>query len=685
MRGEQGVGRLAVPAVVALTVCSSFLWYVWSQAAPSPEPTPSQTAVVDPALTTIGTVVDAGTGAPLSRAWVTELVGSRPTRPVDDAGRVTLRLDGPVLVRAGAPGYSPRVLAVAPGQQPVIDLVRRAPGTVSVRFGGDVMLGRRFYEPTADGDTWLRKRAGLQQHLSVLEHITPLLADADVTVVNLETSLVDNPYFNGARPRRFQQEKDLVFATAPSAARALKNAGVDVVDLGNNHVYDALSDGLDSTVRAVEAAGLVHFGAGRTPAEAWRPAYVEARGQRLAFIGCTSVTGSEHSVHYVAGPGQGGAAECAPEPLRRAIQTAKTRADVVTVMMHGGVEYQQTQDATVRALTDVATSAGATLVVNGHPHVIGGVVEADGAVVAETMGNLVFDQNLWSTLRSYLLRVDLRDGETVRTQVDPFAISDYAPIPTTGLLADASARVAAGLLGGPLELGPGTATTSRLSRVGSPDLEGAVGQVVPLPSGTWLPSGRDDVVAGQDLLYGTGSMERMDTGRDTGSPLLWTLGKYTRISNDAACSGSRGLHAVRQPARDFDVVAYTSHRVPVTPGDRLSLVLDVGRATTGAQAEIRWYAEMAGASSDVAVLPIGELDTDDGCRQLRLDVVVPDGVTAAQPYLRLADPGGVTKAGELMADEIRLIRWAAPGTGGRLYDAVDFRRAGAVPVTTDSR
>ncbi len=685
MRGEQGGSRLAVPAVVALTVCSLFLWYVWSQAAPSPEPTPSQTAVVDPALTTIATVVDAGSGLPVERAWVTQIGRPEAPRSVDRTGRVSLRLDAPVLLRSGAPGYSPRVLAVAPGQQPVIDLVRRAPGSVSLRFGGDVMLGRRFYEPTAAGDTWLRQGAGVQQHLAVLEHIAPLLADADVTVVNLETSLVDRPYFSGTRPRRFQQEKDLVFATAPTAARALKRAGVDVVDLGNNHVYDALSAGLDSTVRAVESAGLVHFGAGRTPAEAWLPAYVDARGQRLAFVGCTSVTGDEHTVHYVAGPGQGGAAECAAGPLRQAIETAGAHADAVVVMMHGGVEYQQTQDSIVRDLTDVAVDAGATLVVNGHPHVIGGVEERDGAVVAETMGNLVFDQNLWSTQRSYLLRVDLRDGETVRTQVDPFAISDYAPIPTTGLLADASARVAAGLLGGPLRLGPGTATTSRLDRVGSPPLAGTAGEVAPLPSGTWVPAGHDDVVAGEDLLFGTGSMERMDTARDTGSPLLWALGKYTRVSNDAACSGSRGLHAVRQPARDFDVVAYTAHRVPVAPGERLSLVLDVGRATTGAQAEIRWYAEMAGPSSDVAVLPIGEVDAEDGCRQLRLDVVVPDGVVAAQPYLRLADPGGVTKAGELMADDVRLVRWARPGVGGRLYDTVDFLRSASLELTTDGR
>ncbi len=681
------MARLILPAVVALTVCSLFLGFVWSQAAPSPEPTPSQAAVVDPVLNTPTTVVDADTGKPLPAGWVAEIGGDADPHRVDGRGRVTLRLDAPTLIRVGAPGYAERVLAVAPGQQPAVDLVRRTADSLSIRFGGDVMLGRRFYEPLANGETRLEGGAGVQQHLAVLQEITPLLGDADLTVVNLETSLVRDPYFRGTRPQRFHQTKDLVFATAPAAAIALKRAGVDVVDLGNNHVYDALGAGLDSTLRTVEAAGLAHFGAGRTPEEAWRPAYVEARGQTIAFIGCTTVTGDAHPVLYVASETQGGAADCAPTPMRRAIATAQAEADTVVVMMHGGTEYQQTQDREVRELSSVAADAGATLVVNGHPHVIGGVVRDGDALVAETLGNLVFDQNLWSTLRSYLLRVDLRDGAPVRTVADPFAISDYAPVPTTGALADSSARVAAGLLEGPLLLGSGAATTTRLPTAGTPPITGAAGEVVPLPPGAWLTAGQDGVLLGEDLLYGTGSIERMDTGTDGGTPLLWSLGKYTQVGNDAACTGSRGLHAVRQPARDFDVVAYPAHRVPVSPGDRLSLVVSVAKASRGAQAEIRWYAEMAGASKDVVVLPLGPTDgpADGDCRQVRLDVVVPDGVTAAQPYLRLGDPGGVTRAGEVMADDIRLVRWAEPGAGGRLYDVVDFQRDTTVAPATDAR
>jgi len=358
--------------------------------------------------------------------------------------------------------------------------------------------------------------------------------------------------------------------------------------------------------------------------------------------------------------------------------------------MHGGVEYQATQDDEVRALSRVAADAGATIVVNGHPHVVGGFTEAPGAdgapvVVAETMGNLLFDQNLWSTLRSYLLRVDLEGGRRVDTHIDPFAMTGYSPVPTTGLLADSSARAAAGLVPGPMLLGDGYAGTVVGGLGRSEDLRGSRGQIATVPAGLWLAPGQDVVTPGVDLLFGTGSFERMDTGSDTTDqqPLLWGLGKYSRLSSDAACSGTRGIHLVRQPASSFDVVAAPLHRLPVTAGDQITLTAEISRATSGATLEIRWYDGMAGASTSLQRLSIGDRSDAISCRQFRLDLTVPAGTLAVQPYLRLRSPGNNLDATEMLVDNVRLVRWASPGTGGRLFDTLDFGDDGAAHLLSD--
>jgi poly-gamma-glutamate synthesis protein (capsule biosynthesis protein) len=684
VRSEHGWGTAITALVVSLTVGTSFLLWLWAETARRPEPAAAHAPLTQELQPSQGTLVDAATGAPLRRGKVALVGGTQQSATVDRQGGFRIELAAPTLLRVTAPGYASRVLAVAPGQDPTIGLVERDAGSLTLRFGGDAMLGRRFYEASASAPAWLTPGADARDHEAPLRQIAPLLGDADLTVVNLETSLVDKPYFADSRPHTFNQEKDLVFASGPETALALKASGVDVVDLGNNHVYDALASGLRSTIASVDAAGLVHFGAGMTLEEAWRPAYVEAHGQRVAFIGCTTITGEQYQDAYVVRPGQGGAASCEPGLLATAVSRAKAQADVVVVMMHGGVEYQNTQDDKIRSLSKVAADAGATVVVNGHPHVIGGITETDGVPVAETMGNLMFDQDLWSTLHSYLLRVDLENGTPVRTSIDPFAISDYAPVPTTGLLADSSARVASGLLFGPMLLDIGGASTLVSAMPPAEPLTGTAGTVASIPSGWWLTPGQREVTPGQDLLYGTGSFEKMDTSPDTDPPVpaLWGIGKYTRLTNAAACSGSRGLQLVRNGGSDFDVIATPLHRVPVTPGDHVTLTVDVRKATESAQLEMRWYADLLGSSASVEHVDLGPYDGPD-CSQVTLDLTVPDGMIAGQPYLRIAEPRNPDRAGELMADDVRMVRWSAPGSGGRLYDTVRFETATRAHLVSD--
>ena len=229
-------------------------------------------------------------------------------------GIADVELDRPRLVRVTGASYVPRVLAIAPGISLTVPLTPRTAATVSLRFGGDVMRGRRFYQDNADAPALLRAGSSVADHARLLSRIAPMLADADLTVVNLETPLVAHPFFTGPRPKRFHPDKELVFASAPETAGALAASGVDVVDLANNHLYDALEPGVRSTISAVDRAGLAHFGAGPSLAAAWRPAYVDVRGQTVAFVGCTTVDGARHAISYVAGrqkaAPRGGEPEC---------------------------------------------------------------------------------------------------------------------------------------------------------------------------------------------------------------------------------------------------------------------------------------------------------------------------------------------------------------------------------------
>ncbi|MGY1681021.1 CapA family protein [Geodermatophilus sp. SYSU D01176] len=618
------------------------------------------------------------------------------TARTDEDGWVTAPLTGgPRLVTAGAEGHLSRTQAVVPGTPTEVRLTSAPDETVSIRFGGDVMFGRRFYDHDDDGDRsdgLLREGASPAEHSALLSAVRPLLEDADLTVVNFETPLLDQPWVDPTQPRPvvFHPTKDYVFASSPVSVQALLDSGVDVVSLGNNHVFDALQGGLEQTLAALDAAGMPRFGAGRTVDEAWAPAVVERKGQRVAFLGCTTITGTEHPIPYVAGDAQGGAAQCTTERLEREVGKAREMADVVVVMVHGGEEYEAHQTELVRQLSATAEAAGAAVVVNGHPHVVGGVRLDEGALVAETIGNLLFDQTVWPTFLSYLLRVDVRGGRPVLATVDPLFNDDYLPRPTVGILADAAARRAAGLTPGPearLQAPGAVFPAVGLPSAETVEQEFAAGTVARLAPGWWVqgaPAADSDrtVRMGEDLLW-TGSFEDMDTDPRTEGLHGWSLSPTARVSESAACSGAVGVQLSRSPVSTEDVIATPQHRQLVTPGTQLSLLAEVRDASEGATLELRWYPDTRGGSTSATAVPIPAGSYDDDCRQVRIDATVPAGIVAVQPMVRLPPPLDVQFAASLAVDDVQLVAWAPPDTFGRRYPVLDVREDTTVVLGRD--
>ncbi len=657
----------------------------------APEPTESTNSTSD----VTGRIVDES-GQPITGTEI-DLGGDQPVT-TDGSGRFRAPLrGGPQLVTARTPGYLPRTQAVQPGTPTEIRLTSRPDETVSIRIGGDVMFGRRFYDYNDNGDRrdgLLKNGASASDHAALLTHVGPLLNDADLTVINFETPLLDPPWIDptAPRPANFHPTKDYVFATSPAAVQALTQSGVDLVSLGNNHVNDGLGEGLANTLTTLDQAGLPHFGAGRTVDEAWAPAIVERKGQRIAFLACTTITGTEHPIPYVADDRQGGAARCTSDRLDQEVRAARAKADIVAVMIHGGEEYEPRQTEVVRGLSRTATTAGATVVADGHPHVVGDISLDGSAVVAESLGTLLFDQTVWPTFLSYLLRVDLRAGRPVLATTDPLLIEGYVPRPTIGLVADAAARKATGLTPaatGRLQPPGAVLTASDPPATTHLDRALSAGTIARLAPGWWVDgSGKNTtpsaVVLGEDLLW-TGSFEDMDTDPATTGAHAWTLSANATTTPTAACGGTAGVELNRSPVSTMDVIATPEHRQLTAPGAPLSLIADIRDASSGSTIELRWYPDTKGPSTATTSVPIPAGSySPNACHQVRIDATVPDGIVAVQPIVRLAPPLDVYRGARLAIDNVQLIAWAPPGQSGRRFDVLDAREDTSVSLTADA-
>lgn len=631
-----------------------------------------------------GTVRDLD-GAPIAEASVTAL-GEGSTR-IDDAatdreGRFRLDCDRPAWLRVEAPDYLARTVAAEPGADRDIRL-SPAEGTVSLAFGGDVMFGRRFYDPPDDplGSRFeIDPDDRLASHRELLSYVGPLLETADVTSVNLETPLTTSEWRHPT--------KAFTYASHPVAARALADVGVDYAALGNNHVFDALHPGLADTVESLDGAGVAYSGAGRSSDEAWEPAVVERDGVTVAYLSCSTNVGSglemDWSADRAAGETytvrQGGNAITVPdgmgvaEPtvgrLRDRVRRADDAADLVVVQIDGSNEYSRQPTDRLRKLTAAAGDAGADVVVNHHSHVTGGLEFQGSTLVASTIGNLVFDQELWETLRSYVLTVDVGPEGVRRASVEPVVLDGYVPKGVTGEPRAAILRETAGLSSetfslrrSALDAVAGAPTEPRTETV---EFDGE-GSIYARESG-WIDDLETDGTArlGRDRLP-TGQFEASAVDEERAGGLLWRYGRGsspTITSNGVQGDGSARLS--RHVGNTQRKALTPRHRLPIRDGTFTFTGQYRFNGEAGAELLVAWYDDSKGKS--FAGERYGLSDTDGEWRRLTRHLDAPERATHVDVFAFLSPPER-SNILELDLDDLRLIEWADGAvTGGREYD-----------------
>lgn len=597
-------------------------------------------------------------------------------------------------------GFISRTRAATPGMPVLIRVSADDGKTLVLKFTGDVMFGRRFFDMNSDGNTddgILPVEPSVGDHLRLLEPISPLLKDSDVTAVNLESVVNPDAYFSSkdTRPVAFHPTKDYVYATHPNAMAALLEDGVNVVGLGNNHVYDMLDPGMENMLGVLNQMGLAHFGAGMNEEDAWKPAIVTVKGQKIAFIGCTTIFASEAEpkpgeITYTASDSQkkGGAAHCDKDRLSAVVKEARKTSDLVIVMIHGGVEYDQNIPAGPLRLSEVAKQAGAQIVVNHHPHVVSGFSWKDGTVIARSLGNFISDQTIWPSLESYLFTVYVRDGKVIRAFIEPVLLNDNIARGITSELADYVIRDAAGLEAGPFIMESDTmevdvnGTARQVSK--SVPLDGGSGTLIQIPPGQWISgfTGFGTLVLGRDLLWVGGFENTMVDDTPSFLP-LWNQANLASlfVGSDFAYQGRAGIRLVRIGTNTQDVVTTNIHRVLVKPETKITIT-GMYRGSAGAQPslQISWYPDTFGVSNEKINHPL-TVTTPGEWQLFKLDVAVPANTVAMQTFLKLSPP--VSRMATVDFDNIRIIAWssAKEPTFSPLYNFASLTGQGELTFT----
>jgi poly-gamma-glutamate synthesis protein (capsule biosynthesis protein) len=304
--------------------------------------------------------------------------------------------------------------------------VEAPPRPVSLLVGGDVTVGHHYQ--TYFDEQVGKGRTREEMFAYGFKEVKAVADAADLFLVNLEC-----PFTEGGE----KLPKNFNFRARPEFVHTLLAGGVDVVSLANNHMMDYGPQGLVDTLMTLEQAKIPYFGAGRTLAEARRPALVTVGGVRFAFLGYFFL--GDRNIE----PPQVYATETSPgvaghfsdvavmeRMLREDILAAKAQADVVLPFFHWGRESTYDPLPYQLQLARVAIEAGAAGVLGSHPHVLQAMELHQGAPAIYSLGNFVFGGN-WNPRdkRSALLKARFSPGGYLSSEIIPLRTDRYPDFP----------------------------------------------------------------------------------------------------------------------------------------------------------------------------------------------------------------------------------------------------------------
>lgn len=222
----------------------------------------------------------------------------------------------------------------------------------------------------------------------MLTDVTPYFAKADLLMANQE-SMIGGPELGLSDYPMFNSPFEI--------ADALNSAGVDVVNIANNHTLDRNKRAHEAIMNATDywnELGIPYTGAYRSEEDANELRVVDKDGISFAFLGYTYGTNG-----IPLPPDKPWIVNLLDEEKIVAdIREAKEVADVVVINYHFGNEYERMPNDSQKKWAQLAADEGAHIVIGHHSHVLqpfAWLDRADGGktFVAYSLGNFLAAQD----------------------------------------------------------------------------------------------------------------------------------------------------------------------------------------------------------------------------------------------------------------------------------------------------
>lgn len=284
------------------------------------------------------------------------------------------------------------------------------PAEILLSFTGDCILGTdEFFA----WDTGLPAYYNLYGPEYFLKNVRSIFEEDDLTIVNMEGTLTEETT---------RVDKQFAFKGDPEYVKILTSSFVEAANVANNHSHDYGEKSFQDTVQTLEENGIKTFGYDDV-------AVLEVKGIRVGMFGIYEL--DDHL-------------ERIPQVKQDIAKLKDQNVDIIVAVFHWSNELVTVPDENQVTLAHLAIDEGADVVVGHHPHVVQGIDEYKGKMIAYSLGNFCFGGNTHPTeMDTFIFQQKfILDGKRNITgseyKVIPCRVSsettynNYQPIPLVG-------------------------------------------------------------------------------------------------------------------------------------------------------------------------------------------------------------------------------------------------------------
>ncbi|WP_077624146.1 CapA family protein [Sediminibacillus massiliensis] len=269
------------------------------------------------------------------------------------------------------------------------------PKSISITAVGDILIHEKVYE-----DAYSQ---GGYDFMPMFREVEQYLDDTTITIANQETMIGGTDIGLSGYP---------AFNSPYEIGDTLKEVGVDVVSIANNHSLDRGEEAVQNAISHWEQIDMMYTGAYKNKKDSDRIRVLETdEGIDVAFLSYTYGTngipvpeGKDYLVNLIE-----------RKALVEDIKKAKQAGDVLILSLHFGTEYEQMPNQEQIDLVQLAADQEVDAVIGHHPHVLQPVDWVEGkngneTFAAYSLGNFLSGQDEFYNQIGGILKFDIQES-----------------------------------------------------------------------------------------------------------------------------------------------------------------------------------------------------------------------------------------------------------------------------------